>query len=88
MPQQFVGYAITTMFAEQVNRRTTTTTVYRVHTGRLFYKLMEIEKILIREISRVAVINTGIIKHYPADINFFQNKLEAKMMDVLVRNYS
>ena len=49
---------------------------------------MEIEKILIREISRVAVINTGIIKHYPADINFFQNKLEAKMMDVLVRNYS
>lgn len=38
--------------------------------------------------NKVSVINTGIIKHYPADINFFQNKIESRLMDVLVRNYS
>lgn len=33
-------------------------------------------------------MNTGIIKHYPADINFFQNKIESRLMDLLVRNYA
>jgi len=75
MPQKFVGYAITTMFGQQVLQRTRTTTVYRIHTGRLFYKLIEIEKILQREVNKVSVINTGIIKHYPAEINYFQNKI-------------
>ncbi|TXH55647.1 MAG: hypothetical protein E6Q89_06455 [Bacteroidia bacterium] len=88
MPQKFVGYAITTMFGQQVLQRTRTTTVYRIHTGRLFYKLIEIEKILQREVNKVSVINTGIIKHYPAEINYFQNKIESKLMDVLVHNYS
>lgn len=48
VPPIFAGYALTTGFGQFASERTRGCTVYRKHTGRLLYKLLEVEKILIR----------------------------------------
>lgn len=72
VPPIFSGYALSTGFGQFASERTRGCTVYRKHTGRLLYKLLEIENMLIRELNKVAVINTGLIKHYPVEISAFQ----------------
>ena len=88
MAQKFQGLALSTTFGNSVMTGTRNCTAYRVHTGRLFYKLIEIEMQLQKDLNKVATINTGTLKHYSGEINFFQDKLETKIMELLVRNYS